>query len=169
MLNTGAIAAWTPIILTSHPEWKEKCREEVDGVLARKRQDPSQSISDVLDGLSLQEWETQFPVLQDCLREAIRVAMPGTLFRKNMTGKDVPIGNTGEVIPDGSFAAYLMDTVHMDPDIYPDPLRFDPGRYSEQAARPKKANEPHSYVGWGTGCHPCRKSSLRPTSVGLQS
>lgn len=96
------------MILSSHPEWKAVCVREIDTVIAKHRASPSQSPLDVLQELSLETWEIEFPRLDSCLREGILLVTRGTTFRKNISGKDVVIGNTGEVIPNGSFAAYMM-------------------------------------------------------------
>lgn len=83
-------------------------------------------------------WESEFPILDCCPRETIRVAIPGTLFRKNTSEPDIPIGDTGEVIPKGSFVAHLVDEIHLNPEVYPEPLRFDPRHTSTR-------------TGWQTG------------------
>jgi cytochrome P450 len=143
-----------------HPEWKGKVREEVDGVVAKYRTNPGQSPADVLDTLTLDAWENDFPLIDLCLRESIRLGIPGTSFRKNSTGADLPIGKTGEVIPKGAFAVYLVDDMHVNAEIYTDPLTFDPGRYLPDRAEDKK--QPHAFLGWGSGRHPCCKFFLPP-------
>lgn len=161
-MTTGSNGTWLLIILASNQEWKERCREEVDRAVAKHRQSPAQSPSDILDTLTLEDWESEFSIIYVCLREAIRLAMPGALFRKNTSGRDIAIGDTGEVIPDGSFATYLMDEVHMNPSFYPDPQRFDPSRYLDDGdINASEKKEPHTFVGWGSGLHPCRKHSFQ--------
>ncbi|KAM0426838.1 hypothetical protein ACHAQK_012274 [Fusarium lateritium] len=152
LLNTGINASWLPIFLTQYPEWKEKATAEVDGVVGRHRTSPDQSPADVLDTLSLEEWETEFPIIGMCLRESIRLVVPGTMFRKNTSGSDIPIGTTGQVIPNGAFVSYLLDNMHMNSNIYPEPMKYDPGRYSPDVDGNK---EQHSFLGWGSGRHPC--------------
>ncbi|KAI1640868.1 cytochrome P450 [Biscogniauxia mediterranea] len=152
-LNSGINAAWLHVYLAQSPEWLARVRGEIDGVVARHRKSAAQSAADVLDTLSIDVWETEFPLVDVCLRESIRLSMPGTAFRKNTSGHDIPIGSTGEVIPDGAFAAFLVDDVMLNSEWYTDPARFDPGRYVEDRAEDKKV--PHGYVGWGSGRHPC--------------
>ncbi|OAA56524.1 cytochrome P450 6A1 [Niveomyces insectorum RCEF 264] len=53
----------------------------------------------------------------------------------------------------------------MNPDIYPDPERWNPGRYLPDRAEDKKA--PLSYVGWGTGRHPCLGMRFAKLEVGI--
>lgn len=49
---------------------------------------------------------------------------------------------------------YLIDDVHMNPEIYPDPLTWDPARYAPGREEDKKV--PNAFLGWGAGFHPCR-------------
>lgn len=153
LLNTGINASWMPIFLAHSEAWKAIARAEVDSVISRHRKSTEQSAADVLDTLTLEEWENEFPVIDICLRESIRIVVPGCMFRKNTSGSDIPIGDTGEVIPHGSFASYLLDNMHMNPEVYPDPLKYEPGRHLDASAQGKK--EPHLFLGWGTGRHPC--------------
>jgi sterol 14-demethylase len=147
------MTAWLPVYWSQYPEWKIKVREEVDATVAKHRSSPSQSSIDVLNSLSLEDWEAEFPIIDLSLRESIRLGLTGTDFRKNTGDKDIQIGKSGEVIPEGMYAVFLIDNIHLDPDIYRDPLIFDPSRYFDDRAEDKKL--PHSFVGWGSGRHPC--------------
>ncbi len=48
---------------------------------------------------------------------------------------------------------YLLDDIHFNPEIYTEPHKWDPSRYLPDRAEDRK--KPVSYVGWGTGRHPC--------------
>jgi len=151
-LNSGINAAYELCWLASTPEWYRRLQEEVDGVVAAHRQSPEQSAAQVLSTLSLSEWETSFPMIDICQRETIRHQLTGTAFRKNTSNIDIPIGKTGEIVPKDSFATYLLDDLHFNPEYYPEPERWDPGRYlPEHEGR----SPPLPFVGWGTGRHPC--------------
>ncbi|GAP93132.1 putative cytochrome p450 6a1 [Rosellinia necatrix] len=151
-LNSGINAGYLQIFLTQNPEWMARLREEVDGVVARHRRGPSQTRADVLGALTIEEWEGEFPLIDLALRETIRFCLPGATFRKNMSGRDIPIGGSGEVIPDGAYAIYLIED-SMFGDWYTDKMRWNPSRYFEENAEDKKT--PHAYMGWGSGRHPC--------------
>ncbi|KAI1201856.1 cytochrome P450 6A1 [Nemania serpens] len=151
-LNSGINAGYLQIFLTQNPEWMARLREEVDGVAARHRTSPSQSLADVLGTLTIEEWEGEFPLIDLALRETIRFCLPGATFRKNMSGRDVPIGESGEVIPNGAFAIYLVED-SLFGDWYTDKLKWNPSRYFEENAEDRKV--PHAYMGWGSGRHPC--------------
>jgi hypothetical protein len=86
------------------PEWKKRVQAEVDEAVARHRTSPNQSPVDVLDTLTIDDWESDFKLIDLCLRESIRIGIPGTSFRKNVSSTDVPIGTSGEVVPAGAYA-----------------------------------------------------------------
>ncbi|KAI1410685.1 cytochrome P450 [Hypoxylon sp. FL1857] len=162
---TGAAATWLPAFLSDAPEWQERCREEVDAVVFKYRKDPTQSPNDVLATLSLQIWESDFPILHSCLQETLRITSTGTFFRKNVSGSDIPLGDSGDVVPDGSYATYLPDSVHMDPRVYPDPLEFNPARFHD--ARISEEEEPHTFLGWGSGRHLCAGMRLAKVQINI--
>ncbi|KAI1424707.1 cytochrome P450 [Xylaria sp. FL1777] len=162
---TGAAVTWLMVFLANSPEWQEKCRAEADLVISTHRKTPTHARDDVLDTMSLHLWESSFPVLYACLQETLRLTSTGTFFRKNVSGSDIPIGDTGEVIPNGSYAAYLPDHVHMDESIYPDPLKFDPSRFLEPISSSEK--DPHSLLGWGSGRHLCAGMRLARLEINV--
>ncbi|GAW15805.1 hypothetical protein ANO14919_052270 [Xylariales sp. No.14919] len=151
-LNSGINAGYLQIFLTQNPEWMARLREEVDSVVAKHRTSPSQSRADVLGTLTIEEWESEFPLIDLALRETIRFCLPGATFRKNISGHDVPIGESGEVIPNGAFVIYLVED-SMFGDWYTDKMKWNPSRYFEENAEDKRV--PHAYMGWGSGRHPC--------------
>ncbi|KAI0006915.1 cytochrome P450 [Xylariaceae sp. FL0662B] len=165
----GCSAAWLTVFLAHSPEWQARCRAEVDSVIAKMRESQNQSADNILGALSLQEWEAEFPVIVAAFRETVRLAMPGAMFRKNTSGSAVLIGDTGEVIPANAYASFHMDNVHMDPQRYSEPMRFNPGRYLfEDSSLDRQEQEPHTYVGWGSGRHLCpgmRLAKLEITMV----
>ncbi|KAG8406024.1 hypothetical protein J3458_021367 [Metarhizium acridum] len=153
LTTTTFTCSWLVLFLGRHEEWKRRCRQEIDQVLAKHRESSVQTPNDILKSLSLQEWESCFPVVGICLRETLRLQLPGTMFRRNASGIDVPIGSSGEVIPNGAYAAYAVADVHLNPELYPEPHEFNPGRYLDS---PKThPEEAHSYLGWGSGRHVC--------------
>ncbi|KAG8412481.1 hypothetical protein J3459_015945 [Metarhizium acridum] len=155
LTTTTFTCSWLVLFLGRHEEWKRRCRQEIDQVLAKHRESTVQTPNDILKSLSLQEWESCFPVVGICLRETLRLQLPGTMFRRNASGIDVPIGSSGEVIPNGAYAAYAVADVHLNPELYPEPHEFNPGRYLDS---PKThPEEAHSYLGWGSGRHVCGK------------
>lgn len=107
-LNSGINAAWMIAFLGKNPEWQAKVQAEVDAAVAKHRTSPNQKPLDVLKALTVEEWESEFPLIDLCLRETIRLTMVGTAFRKNICGRDVPIGNTGEIVPKDAYSVGIF-------------------------------------------------------------
>ncbi|KAK0720332.1 cytochrome P450 6A1 [Lasiosphaeris hirsuta] len=149
-INSGVNAAWILVFLSTTPEWHKKLRHEVDSVVARHRRSPDQTATDILATLTLEEWESEFPLIELCQRETIRMQLVGAAIRRNNSGTDVPIGKTGEVIPKDAFAVYQIDDTHFNPEFYPEPGKWDPSRYL-----PSDGKSPPPYLGWGIARHPC--------------
>ncbi|KAL5890112.1 hypothetical protein ACKVWC_005329 [Pyricularia oryzae] len=146
-INTGINAAWALVYLALTPSWYSRVQQEVDAVVAKYRTSPNQAPVDVIRSLNLEQWENELASVRLCLRETIRLHTTGSVFRRNISGQDVSLGSSGEIVPKGSFAIYSVDDMHMNKEYYPEPERWDPARY-------EGGNDP-PYMGWGLGRHPC--------------
>ncbi|GAP84540.2 putative cytochrome p450 6a1 [Rosellinia necatrix] len=165
MTMTGTAMIWLSIFLADSPKWQEECHNEVESTISQHRKTRTQSREDILASLPLNNWESSFPTLQACLHEALRIMSMGVLFRQNVSGGDILIGSTGDVVPDGSYAAYLPDYVHMDPSLYPKPFNFDPARFLGPGGRNKSV--PHSFLGWGSGRYSCPGMRLAKLNINI--
>ncbi len=105
--NSGINVAWVLLHLASNPYWMEKVREEVEAVAKKYNTNESVPLVDRVANLPLDAWETEFPMLELCLKDSIRLHALGACFRKNISGKDVLLGK-GEVIPDQAFAVSIL-------------------------------------------------------------
>ncbi|RXW19171.1 hypothetical protein EST38_g6696 [Candolleomyces aberdarensis] len=138
---TGTTASWLLTYLGGHPEWRNKAAVEVEKLLAASSSSPTQPLSARLATIPLEAWEAETPVLDAIIRETTRVAQPHTAMRRNL-GPDLYIDN--KLIPSGAYVIYPFSDVHLDPELYSDPWKFDPGRKEPD-------HVPFSYVGWGGG------------------
>jgi cytochrome P450 len=86
---------------------------------------------------------------EQVLAESMRLYPPAWGLGRRAT-RDVEIG--GCPVPSGSYALVSAFITQRDPRFYPDPLRFDPGRFAPEAraARPKFA-----YFPFGGGARQC--------------
>lgn len=82
----------------------EKLRAEVDAAIENHRLQSDESVVDILHRFTLGDWETEFPLLELAMKETMRFTMSGTIVRKNIGGKKVPVGNTGSFIPPDGLA-----------------------------------------------------------------
>ena len=58
-------ACWMLIDLAIHPEWKEKCKKEIQGLLSRHPGDSlsSTTLSEKFGGIPVSAWEDELPTL----------------------------------------------------------------------------------------------------------
>lgn len=141
---TGTTASWLITYLGDHDS-KDEVIAEVEQLLANHvSPNVSYSLSQQLSSIPLEAWESETPVLDSLIRETLRIAQPHTAMRRNL-GPDVTID--GKTIPSGAYVLYPFSDVHLNPDVYPDPWRFDPSR--------EEATVPFGYVGWGGGKPHC--------------
>lgn len=128
--------------LSGHPEWRDRAKAEVEALIASNcaSTSPLSSLSIHLSSIPLATWESDTPILDSIIRETLRVAQPHTAMRRNL-GPELYI--EGKVVPTGAYIVYPFSDVHLDPELYPDPWRFDPGRETAKSA--------YGYVGWGGG------------------
>lgn len=98
-------------------------------------------VSSRLSSIPLEAWESEVPILDAIIRETTRLAQPHAAMRRNV-GPELYINN--KLIPTDAYVVYPFSDVHLDPEIYPDPWRFDPGRKEASHAS-------FAYLGWGGG------------------
>ena len=138
------------IDLAIHPEWREKCKEEIQDLLSRHLGDsPSATLHEKFGALPVSAWEDELPVLEACTRESQRISFTNVLLRRNLR-EEIKIGD--KVVKRGDFLAYPMADVHLNPEYYPEPYKYDPGRWLRPDPLP---NDVYTFLGWGAGRHPC--------------
>ena len=136
-------ASWLAIYLGCHPDWRNEARAEIKKLItshSTKTVSECNSTSTALSSIPLSAWENETPVLDNFIREAVRLSQGFVSFRQN-AGPEMYID--GKAIPTGALVAYPAADVHLNPDLYPDPWKFDPAR------PPPKDNL--SFLGWGVG------------------
>ncbi|KAG4435810.1 hypothetical protein IFR05_008702 [Cadophora sp. M221] len=150
VVNSGINSGWLLCYLATNPHWMVEVRKEVENAATKYSTDKTASLSDRLATLPVEAWESEFPMLDLCLKETIRVQGQGVFQRRNVSGSDLTIG--GEVVPNGAFALYHVADTHRDETIYKDPEIWDPARYLPDRA---EGSNKLDYIGWGIGRHPC--------------
>jgi cytochrome P450 len=151
-LNSGMNAAWILCYLGHHPSWQQKVFEEIRTIASTYNTESSKlPLLDQLQNIPVEAWESEFKILEACLRDSIRLQLLGTGFRRNVSGKDLRIGD--EIIPDGAFVTYHLGETHQDLTLYPNPEQWDPARHLDEKAPWRKVQ--HGFAGWGSGRHPC--------------
>ncbi|KAG9124093.1 hypothetical protein FRC07_012865 [Ceratobasidium sp. 392] len=148
--NSGLVAAWLFIFLDQVPEWRVKVTRELRSLLDKYAPFSGNygSAAERFADIPFEAWENELPVLDMCLRETIRLIISLTALRR-VTGGDVNID--GKTIPNGTFVVYSLGDTHQDPDIFPEPDRFNPARFTEGQDK----SQAYAFLGWGVGRHPC--------------
>jgi cytochrome P450 len=104
---------------------------------------------DKLSTIPFSAWEDELPILEACTRESQRLSFTGAALRRNVR-EDIIIG--GKVVRRGDFLTYPISEVHLSAEYYPDPHKYDPGRWLRPDPVPGFV---YPYLGWGVGRHPC--------------
>ncbi|KAG9093832.1 hypothetical protein FRC06_011362 [Ceratobasidium sp. 370] len=150
IVNSGLMAAWVFIFLDQAPEWRAKVTQELRSLLNKYAPLSGNyaSAAERFSDVPLEAWENEMPILEDCLRETIRLILSGAALRR-VTQGDLEF--EGKTIPNGTFLVYPLGETHTDPNIYPEPSKFNPGRFAEGQDK----SQTHAFLGWGVGRHPC--------------
>ncbi|KAE8385292.1 cytochrome P450 [Aspergillus alliaceus] len=150
--NAGVLAGVLLNIVAHRTDWQERIYNEIK-VAAAAHSQTDGPLVEQLASIPLEAWESSFPSIDLCFKEAIRMNTAFPMFRQNIGSTPIPIPGTNEVIPPGSFASYNTTDVHYDEDLYPNPFKFDPDRFQE--GRKEFEKQSYSFLGWGHGKHPC--------------
>lgn len=134
--ETNATALmWTWYLVSLHPEVEAMLHAELDMVLKSR-------LPTADDVPNLRYTEMIFA-------EAMRL-YPPTWRLVRYAIKDYKVG--GYVVPAGSLVVVSQFVMHRDPRYFPDPLRFDPERWTPEA---RASRPPYSYFPFGGGSRRC--------------
>jgi cytochrome P450 len=133
--TTANALAWTWLLLSRNPETEARLYAELDAVLGGRAPEP--------DDLA------RLPELDRILNESLRLYPPAWLIGRRAV-REVELG--GYVLPPGSIALVSPYVTHHDARFFPEPDRFDPGRWTDEAgaARPR-----FSFFPFGGGVRRC--------------
>lgn len=133
--TTAHALTWTWYLLSQHPEAEDKLFAELDAVL--------QGRLPAVDDLE------SLPYNRMVFSEALRLYPPVWIVaRRNQ--KTWSYGNSA--FPPGSFIFISPYLVQRDPRFFPDPERFDPGRWTAEAVAQRLK---YSYFPFGGGPRQC--------------
>ncbi|MET9552167.1 cytochrome P450 [Streptomyces sp. NPDC006645] len=132
--TTAVVLAWLFHELGRNPEMERLLHEEVDSVLA--------------EGPLTAERVARLVHTRRLVSETLRMYSPAWLVTRQAIS-DVRLGEF--VLPAGSDVIWSAYALHRDPDLYPDPLRFDPDRWLPERPQPPKG----AFVPFGSGKRMC--------------
>jgi cytochrome P450 len=138
--TTANALSWAFYLLARNPQAYERLRTEAAAVLGGRRA----TASDLPRlGYALQVF-----------KETLRLYPPAYLTSRQST-RDVELG--GQTIPAGMDVLANIYGMHRRPEYFPDPERFEPGRFEPQA---EKALPRGAYVPFGAGARICIGNSF---------
>jgi cytochrome P450 len=134
--TTANALAWTWYLLAQNPEAEAKLHAELDAVL---------------DGARLPTVEDlpRLRYTEMILAESMRLYPPAWVVGR-LVVRDYAIGDY--VAQRGTLVLTSQYVMHRDPRFFPDPLRFDPQRWTAEA---KEARPQYSYFPFGGGARRC--------------
>jgi cytochrome P450 len=121
--------------LAANPEWQERCRDESD----RLGDGP-------LDIEALEKLESLDLVMDESLR--LVTPLP---FNMRQTVRDTDL--LGYYVPAGTNVVTWPGTNHWLPELWTDPLKFDPERFTEPRCEHKQHR--YAFAPFGGGAHKC--------------
>ena len=134
--TTANALAWTWYLLSQHSEVESKLHAEIDTVLENTRLPTAEDLP-------------RLPYAEMVLAESMRLYPPAWTIGR-LALKDFQAGEY--VVPAGSLVLMSQFVMHRDARFYPDPLRFDPERWTPAA---KETRPPYSYFPFGGGPRRC--------------
>jgi cytochrome P450 len=137
--TTANALAWTWYLLSQNPEAEAKLHQEIDQVLGTGANARLPTLSDYS---SLRYTEQVFA-------ESMRIYPPAWAMGR-MSTQPVTLGPYR--IPPGAHFFMSQYMISRTPEIYPDPLRFDPDRFTPEA---KAARPRFAYFPFGAGSRQC--------------
>ncbi|XP_073154775.1 ent-kaurenoic acid oxidase 2-like isoform X2 [Henckelia pumila] len=147
--SSGHITMWATLFLQNHPHVFEKAKAEQDEIV--KNRTPGQQ------GLTLREVR-QMEYLSKVIDETLRIiTFSLVVFRE--ARKDVRI--SGYTIPKGWKVLVWFRGVHLDPDTYVEPKKFDPSRWD--GFTPKAGN----FLPFGAGSRLCPGNDLAKIEIAI--
>ncbi|MFD5451514.1 cytochrome P450 [Streptomyces sp. NPDC003470] len=145
--TTASTLAFVFHLLGTLPEVERRVHAEVDGAL-----DGRTPVYDDLPAL---------PYTRNVITEALRLYPPSWMAMR-VTAEEVRLG--GRTLPARTMILYSAYALHHNPELFPDPETFDPGRWEGERAAlvPRGALLP-----FGAGSHKCIGDVLALTETAL--
>jgi len=147
------------LAMVRNPEWFAKLQAEVDGVAGPDRLPTYDDMPDL-------------PLVRACVKETLRYyPVTGGGFPHKLTQDDV---YDGYFLRAGTIVHPVQWAIHRDPEQYPDPDTFNPGRWLDPSFPTYK--EPltvypnlQNYTAFGHGRRICQGITIAENSVNLQA
>lgn len=122
---------WCLYLLSQHPEWYE--------VLKNENNTPASTFNELMS----------LDLTRQVIQETMRIYPPAWIIDRLSNDEDEIFGYS---FPKDTFTIQYIYGVHHDADLWPEPEKFDPGRFT---AEKTKDQIPYSYIPFGGGPRLC--------------
>ncbi len=134
--TTAGTAAWITLELARNPKEMERVLAEFDSLYGHNGDVTFQSLREI-------------PIFERVIKEVLRLHPP-LIFLIRKVAKDLHFKDY--IIKAGKYVCVSPRVSHRIPEIFPDPEKFDPDRFTEERQEDK---QPFSWVAFGGGRHKC--------------
>ncbi|XP_074060412.1 ultra-long-chain fatty acid omega-hydroxylase isoform X2 [Macrotis lagotis] len=137
--TTSSGLSWVLFNLARHPEYQEKCREEIQEIMRGRETEEI-------------EWDdlAQMPFITMCIKESLRLFPPVTLISRRCT-EDIKLPD-GRIIPKGTICLVSIYGTHHNPSVWPDSKVFNPYRFDPENPQQRS---PLAYIPFSAGPRNC--------------
>nr|ADZ55288.1 ent-kaurene acid oxidase [Triticum aestivum] len=147
--SSGHITMWATVFLQENPEILAKAKAEQEAIM--------RSIPPGQKGLTLRDFR-KMEYLSQVVDETLRFVNISFVSFRQAT-RDVSVN--GYLIPKGWKVQLWYRSVHMDPQVYPDPKKFDPSRWE---GPPPRAG---TFLPFGLGTRLCPGNDLAKLEISV--
>ncbi|CAL1289564.1 unnamed protein product [Larinioides sclopetarius] len=137
--TTASTLSYVSYLLALHPEIQTKLYVELREIL--------QSTKGELTYEALQEMK----YLDNVISESMRL-YPAVTRLERMTVSDCKLGNSGITVPKGMIVTIPIYAIQRDPNLFPDPEKFDPDRFTPEE---RAKRDPCAFMPFGAGPRNC--------------
>ncbi|XP_036033086.1 cholesterol 7-alpha-monooxygenase [Onychomys torridus] len=156
--NTIPATFWSLFQMIRNPEALKAASEEVVGALQSAGQDPGPGGNDIyLDQMQLND----LPVLDSIIKEALRLSSASLNIRTAKENFTLHLEDGSYNIRKDDIIALYPQLMHLDPEIYPEPLTFKYDRYLDEKRKTKTSfysngnKLKYFYMPFGSGATIC--------------
>ncbi|XP_077990630.1 cytochrome P450 4F4-like [Glandiceps talaboti] len=137
--TTASGISWCLYNLARHPEYQQKCRQEIDELMDNK-------------GTNTLHWDdlSKMPYTTMCIKESLRLHPPvpwiGRVLTKPLVLQD------GIVVPEDHIVGINISACHHNANVWPNPNVYDPERFSPQNSKDRSS---HAFIPFSAGPRNC--------------
>jgi cytochrome P450 len=136
--TTSCAVSFALYCIGLYPEIQERVHQEMDTIFEGDAKRPVSEVD-----------LKQMPYLECVLKESMRLYPTVPVTMRELTEK-VDFGDY--VLPSGTTLWLLFHALHMDPEVFPDPQKFDPERFTDENS---VGRHPYAFCPFSAGPRGC--------------